>query len=63
MASSRLPPTILTEYWRVVSRRHYFTSRAALDRSRRGFMAFYNVERPHHGYRGQGRTPATIFHG
>jgi hypothetical protein len=38
MASSRLPPTILTEYWRVVFRRHYFTSRAALDRSLHGFM-------------------------
>jgi transposase InsO family protein len=59
----RLQQTILTEHWRVVFRRHYFTSRAALDRSLRGFMQFYNFERPHHGYRVRGRTPATIFHG
>ena len=23
---------------------------------------FYNIERPHHGYRVRGRTPATLFH-
>jgi len=26
-------------------------------------MQFYNFDRPHHGYRVGGRTPATIFHG
>ena len=59
----RLQQTILNEHWRVVFRRHYFTSRAALDRSLRGFMQFYNFDRPHHGYRVRGRTPATLFHG
>jgi transposase InsO family protein len=59
----RLQQTILTEHWRVVFRRHYFTSRATLDRSLHRFMQFYNFERPHHGYRVRGRTPATIFHG
>jgi transposase InsO family protein len=59
----RLQQTILTEHWRVVFRRHYFTSRATLDRSLRGFMQFYNFDRPHHGYRVRGRTPATVFHG
>jgi transposase InsO family protein len=54
----RLQQTILTEHWRVVFRRHYFTSRAALDRSLQQFMRFYNHERPHHGYRVRGRTPA-----
>ena len=58
-----LPQTILTEHWRVVFRRHYFTSRPSLDRSLRGFMQFYNFERPHHGYRVRGRTPAAVFHG
>jgi transposase InsO family protein len=58
----RLQQTILTEHWRVVFRRHYFTSRATLDRSLQRFMQFYNHERPHHGYRVRGRTPATIFH-
>lgn len=59
----RLQQTILTEHWRVVFRRHYFTTRASLDRSLRGFLQFYNFDRPHHGYRVRGRTPATIFHG
>jgi len=59
----RLQQTILTEHWRVVFRRHYFTSRASLDRGLGRFMQFYNFERPHHGYRVRGRTPATIFHG
>jgi transposase InsO family protein len=59
----RLQQTILTEHWRVVFRRHYFTSRATLDRSLHRFREFYNFERPHHGYRVRGRTPATIFHG
>ena len=59
----RLQQTILTEHWRVVFRRHYFTSRAALDRSLGHFMQFYNFDRPHHGYRVRGQTPATIFHG
>jgi transposase InsO family protein len=58
----RLQQTILAEHWRVVFRRHYFTSRAALDRSLQGFIQFYNFERPHHGYRVRGRTPAVIFH-
>jgi hypothetical protein len=59
----RLQQTILTEHWRVVFRRHYFTSRASLDRSLHGFMQFYNLERPYRGYRVRGRTPATVFHG
>ncbi|OLB04719.1 MAG: hypothetical protein AUH14_10340 [Candidatus Rokubacteria bacterium 13_2_20CM_69_15_1] len=59
----RLQQTILTEHWRVVFRRHYFTSRTALDRSLHGFLQFYNFDRPHQGYRLRGRTPATVFHG
>jgi len=59
----RLQQTILTEHWRVVFRRHYFTSRPALDRTLQAFLRFYNFERPHHGYRVRGGTPATIFHG
>jgi hypothetical protein len=29
----------------------------------RGFMQFYNHERPHQGYRVRGRTPAALFWG
>jgi transposase InsO family protein len=59
----RFQQTTLSEHWRLVFRRHYFTSRTTLNRSLRGFLHFYNFERPHHGYRVRGRTPATLFHG
>jgi transposase InsO family protein len=59
----RLQQTILHEHWRVVFRRYYFTGRAALHRLLQGFMRFYNFERPHHGYRVRGRTPASLVFG
>lgn len=59
----RLQQTILHEHWRVVFRRYYFTGRAALHRTLQRFMHFYNVERPHHGYRVRGRTPASLVFG
>jgi len=59
----RLQGTILQELWRVVFRRRYFTSRAALQRALDGFMRYYNTERPHQGYRVRGRTPAALVWG
>ena len=59
----RLQGTLLQEHWRVVFRRRYFTSRTALQRSLEAFLRFYNYERPHHGYRLRGQTPAALFWG
>jgi transposase InsO family protein len=59
----RLQGTILTEHWRVVFRRRYFTSRAQLQHSLDQYLRFYNRERPHQGYRLRGRTPAELFWG
>ena len=59
----RLQGTILQEHWRVAFRRHYFTSRRALQRALDGFMRHYNIERPHQGYRLRGRTPAALVWG
>ena len=59
----RLQGTILQEHWRVAFRRHYFTSRVALQRALDGFMRYYNTERPHQGYRVRGRTPAALVWG
>jgi len=59
----RLQGTILHEHWRVVFRRRYFTSRRQLQASLDGFLRFYNQQRPHHGYRLRGRTPASVFLG
>src|SRR5262249_11940566 len=54
---------ILHEHWRIAFRRQYFTSRAAMQRTLDGFMAFYNEQRPHQGYRLLGRRPAELFWG
>jgi len=59
----RLQGTILHEHWRIAFRRQYFTSRRAMQRSLDGFMKFYNEQRPHHGYRLRGHTPAELFIG
>jgi transposase InsO family protein len=59
----RLPQTIHHEHWRLVFRRHYFTSRTVLHRTLQQFMRFYNFERSYHGYRSRGRTPASILFG
>ena len=59
----RLQGTILHEHWRVEFRRRYFTRLPQLQRSLDGFLHFYNHERPHHGYRTRGRTPAEILLG
>ncbi|MDR7492366.1 MAG: helix-turn-helix domain-containing protein [Armatimonadota bacterium] len=59
----RLQGTILHEHWRIEFRRQFFTTRAAMQRSLDGFMRFSNEQRPHHGYRVRGRTPAELFRG
>jgi transposase InsO family protein len=57
----RLQGTILTELWRVAFRRTYYTSVAQLEQDLQAYLRFYNRERPHQGYRLQGRTPAAVF--
>jgi transposase InsO family protein len=59
----RLQGTILHEHWRVEFRRRYFTRLVQLNASLQRFLRFYNHQRPHHGYRLRGRTPAEIFLG
>jgi transposase InsO family protein len=59
----RLQGTILHEHWRVEFRRRYFTQLCQIQRSLDGFLRFYNHDRPHHGYRTRGRTPATLLLG
>jgi transposase InsO family protein len=57
----RLQGTILTELWRVAFRRTYYRRIAQLEQDLQAYLRFYNWERPHQGYRLQGRTPVTIF--
>lgn len=49
--------------WAQAFRRHYFTSRAALQRALDRYLGFYSLGRPHRGYRLRGLTPATKFAG
>ena len=59
----RFQKTILHEHWRIAFRRQYFTGRRTLQTTLDRFLRFYNYERPHRGYRLNGRTPATVFAG
>ena len=59
----RLQGTILREHWRIAFRRRYFRRRFQLQASLDAFLQFYNFERPHQGYRAEGRTPSEIFWG
>ncbi len=59
----RLQGTILHEHWRIEFRRRYFTKLAQLERSLQSYLRLYNHDRPHRGYRTQGRTPAQIVWG
>jgi len=59
----RFQKTILHEHWRIAFRRQYFTGRRALQATLDRFLRFYNYDRPHRGYRLNGRTPATVFQG
>jgi transposase InsO family protein len=58
----RLQGTLLSELWRIAFRRTYYTH-VQLERDLQAYLRFYNRERPHQGYRLQGRTPVTVFIG
>jgi transposase InsO family protein len=59
----RLQQTLLHDHWRIEFRRRYFTTLRQLEASLQSYLRFYNHERAHHGYRTQGRTPASIVMG
>jgi hypothetical protein len=45
------------EFYAVVFRKTFYESLEQLQRDLDGYVAFYNRERAHQGYRTQGRTP------
>jgi len=59
----RLQKTILHEHWRIAFRRHYFTGRPMLQRSRDRFLQFYNDERTHRAIVFAGAHPRPSFVG
>ena len=57
----RFQGTVLHLHYRVAFRYRYYTRVEDIDADLQAFLRFYDFERPHRGYRTQGRTPASIF--
>ena len=54
----RMNRTLLDECFRVEGRKKWYLEPAEIQRDLDRFLAFYNTERSHQGYRLKGRTPA-----
>jgi transposase InsO family protein len=57
----RMNRTLLDECFRVAGRQTWYTEIAEIQRDLDRFLAYYNHERTHQGYRLQGRTPAAAL--
>ena len=53
----RFHRTVKEEFYAVAFRKNFYESLEQLQRDLDQFLAFYNRERAHQGYRTQGRTP------
>lgn len=53
----RFNRTVLEEFFREVFRETFYESVAALQQDLDRWLVYYNTERPHQGYRNQGRRP------
>lgn len=58
----RFQGTVLHLHYRIAFRYRYYTSAADIDADLAAWLRHYNFERPHRGYRTQGRTPASLFY-
>jgi len=58
----RFQGSCLHLHYRTAFRFRYYTSASDIDADFQSWLRHYNFERPHRGYRTQGRTPATIFY-
>lgn len=54
----RMNRTLLDECFRVAGRTHWYTDIGEIQRDVDRFLAYYNLQRSHQGYRLNGRTPA-----
>ena len=57
----RFHRTVKEEFFAVAFRRTFYESVAQLQADLDSYLAFYNRERAHQGYRTQGRTPYQAF--
>lgn len=58
----RFQGSALHLHYRTAFRYRFYTDAADIDADLRGWLRFYNFERPHRGYRTKGRRPAEIFY-
>jgi len=59
--AERLNRTILEEFYQVALRKKIYRTLEELQLDLNQFLAFYNFNRPHQGYRVKGRCPADLF--
>jgi len=59
--AERLNRTILEEFYQVALRKKIYRTLEELQKDLNQFLAFYNFNRPHQGYRVKGRCPADLF--
>ena len=57
----RFNRTVLDEFFRTAFRKKLFESLEALQKDLDEWLTYYNHERPHRGYRNQGRRPIETF--
>jgi hypothetical protein len=58
----RFNRTVLEEFFRMFSREKFYESVATLQNDLDARLRFYNIERPHLGYRHQNRRPMETVH-
>ena len=58
----RFQGTYLHRHYRSAFRYRFYTSGADVDADLQAWLRYYNFERPHRGYRTQGRPPAAILY-
>jgi len=58
----RFQGTCLHLHYRTAFRYRYYQSGFDIDADLQAWLRHYNFERPHRGYRTQGRTPASLFY-
>jgi transposase InsO family protein len=58
--TERFHRTILDEFFRTEMRRRTFDSLESLELAVQQWLCYYNLERPHQGYRNMGKTPYQI---
>ena len=58
----RFQGSCLHLHYRTAFRYRYYTAARDIDADLAAWLRHYNFERPHRGYRTQGRTPASLFY-